>query len=539
MSHVTVFNSSAKSVRIPTTPTKYLTEVRDEACRKLGMSKDKYTLKYNNKPISLSQQIRLANLVQGARLELVQASRSPTVITVALQLPDQRLTKKLPNNISLWEILRQFESDPGSNFNFTQRGVPEMSSSGTSGAGRLNYERPVITVLPDHKKYGSFVELQKTLSQLGFDSGSALLKLSYENSGTPLEEAMTQITQYFASSEPAASGAHAQATTQATSVPNPDAAAEESTTTVAGESVRENEPDPPSMEMDVDEKTAVEPAPTPAVSASDGVADSADVATSSPAAPPTATATPSQPPQASARSPSSRNINVFAAPTSSTPQAARQTYNEADYIPTVEHAKSHQASLISRTRNTRLLSDKELATQEQERTQKQALAHSKGGKLRLRFPDGALVEASVTQDDTAAAVYDIALSVLDPALAAHAFVLLRRDPENPVRLAVLPRDSSARLFQDLRLGASEMLTFRWDDGAPPNVRATRNVLSRESQARAQTLKVEEPAVAATPQPSGQQLGNKGAEGKRKTEMSSEEKENKLKSILKGGMFKKK
>lgn len=537
MSHVTVFNSSAKSVRIPTTPTKYLTEVRDEACRKLGMSKDKYTLKYNNKPISLSQQIRLANLVQGARLELVQASRSPTVITVALQLPEQRLTKKLPNNISLWEILRQFESDPGRNFNFTQRGVPEMSSSGTSGAGRLNYEMPVITVLPDHKKCASFVELQRTLSQLGFDSGSALLRLSYENSGTPLEEAMAQITQYFAGSEPVASGAHAQAATQATSIPNPDAAVEESTTTVAGESVRESEPDPPSMEMDVDEKTAVEPSPTPAVSATGDLADGADAATSSPAAPPTTTETP---PQTSAQSPSSRNINVFAAPTSSTPQAARYAYNEADYIPTVEHAKSHQASLISRTRNTRLLSDKELATQEQERTQKLALASSKGGKLRLRFPDGALVEASVTQDDTAAAVYDIALSVLDPTLAAHAFVLLRRDPENPVRLAVLPRDSSARLFQDLRLGASEMLTFRWDEGAPPNVRATRNVLSKESQARAQTLKVEEPVVAAPPsQPSGQQLGSKGAEGKKKTEMSSEEKENKLKNILKGGMFKKK
>ena len=46
MSHVIVFNSYARTVKIPTTPVKYLTEVRDEACQKLGVNKDQYTLKY-------------------------------------------------------------------------------------------------------------------------------------------------------------------------------------------------------------------------------------------------------------------------------------------------------------------------------------------------------------------------------------------------------------------------------------------------------------------------------------------------------------
>lgn len=45
MSHVVVFNAALKQVRIATTPTKYLTEVRDEACKKLGMSQDLFTLK--------------------------------------------------------------------------------------------------------------------------------------------------------------------------------------------------------------------------------------------------------------------------------------------------------------------------------------------------------------------------------------------------------------------------------------------------------------------------------------------------------------
>ncbi|PVH95022.1 hypothetical protein DM02DRAFT_170749 [Periconia macrospinosa] len=524
MSHVTVFNASAKSVRIPTTPTKYLTEVRDEACQKLGMSKDVYTLKYNNKPISLSQQVRLANLVQGARLELVQASRSPTVITVALQLPDQRLTKKLPNNVSLWELLRQFESEPGRNFNFTQRGVPEMNSNG-KGAGRLNYEMPVITVLPDHKKYSTFVQLQKTLSQLGFDGGSALLKLSYENSGTPLEEAMTQITQYFKSSEPAASGAHARPPTQTTSIPDPDAAAEESTATVAGQTTRVDEPDPSPMEVDtdVDNKTSTQPASAPAASAP----EHKDAAISS-------TISTSPPPPSS----STRNINVFAAPTSTTPQAARYAYNEADYIPTVEHAKSHQASLNSRTRNTRLLSDKELEDLASERTQKQAQAHEKGGKIRLRFPDGTLVESTISKGDSAKDVYDIAASVLDANLREQPFQLLRRDPTNPIRLATFAPDANALLFRDLNMWNSEMVTFRWDETASASARSAKSVLSSEWQQKAQVLKVEEPDVAPAEQ-QGAGAGAKGkVEGKRKVEMSNEEKENKLKNILTGGIFKK-
>jgi tether containing UBX domain for GLUT4 len=45
MSHVVVFNSYAKTVRIPTTPAKHLSEVRDEACQKFGVNKDQFTLK--------------------------------------------------------------------------------------------------------------------------------------------------------------------------------------------------------------------------------------------------------------------------------------------------------------------------------------------------------------------------------------------------------------------------------------------------------------------------------------------------------------
>jgi tether containing UBX domain for GLUT4 len=45
MSHIVVFNSYARTFKILTTPTKYLTEVRDEACQKFGLKKDQFTLK--------------------------------------------------------------------------------------------------------------------------------------------------------------------------------------------------------------------------------------------------------------------------------------------------------------------------------------------------------------------------------------------------------------------------------------------------------------------------------------------------------------
>ncbi|EMD62085.1 hypothetical protein GGP41_002437 [Bipolaris sorokiniana] len=548
MSHVVVFNSYARSFKIPTTPTKYLTQVRDEACQKFGVNKDQFTLKYNNKPISLSQQIRLANLPQGARLELVQASRSPTVISVALQLPatekNVRLTNKFASNTSLWEILRHFESSPGTNYNFTQRGIPEMS--GASGAGRLHYEQPVITVMPGHKEQSSFVELQQTLSQLGFDSGSALLKLSYRNSGTPLEEAMAQISQYFKPSEPSAGaeGAHASTISQLASIPDPAQAAPEATETVAGETVRNDEPDP--EPMDVEPKTAAQPAQKQEVSTEKYAAESIEntsPAAALAAATSTASSVPIQPSQPSSQpaqdtsqpAEKSRNVQIFSAPTSSTPQAARNAFNESDYLPTIEHAKAHQNALLNKTKNTRLLSDKELEEQEKERQAKIAAAAEKGGSLRIRMPDGALIQMSFNKNDTAAGLYDFVRDFLEK--KNEPFQLKNTGPTG--RLVLIPRDDK-RLVQDLRFFNNELVTFQWAENASAGTRASRHVLASEWQAKAQMLKVEEPAREDLVQPqSNQSQGGSVTEGKRKANMSNEEKESKLKNLLGKGLFKKK
>ncbi|KAF2624336.1 hypothetical protein BU25DRAFT_433569 [Macroventuria anomochaeta] len=541
MSYVVVTNSFAKTFKIPTTPTKYLTEVRDEACQKFGVSKDQFTLKYNNKPISLSQQIRLANLPQGARLELVQASRSPTVVSVALQLPKSRLTQKFANNTSLWEILRYFESGDGANYNFTQRAVPRIS--GASGSGRLCYEMPVITVMPGHKEQSSFVGLQQTLSQLGFDSGSALLRLSFKNTGTPLEEAMAQISQYFKTEEPTSStapGAHAVDPAQAKSAPNPDTAAPEATTTVAGETIKNDNPDP--EPMDLVTQPAAQPAPEPAVSKQNNAF--ADAINTSPAAvlaaaTSTAALEPSHvpdvaPSQSAEPTPSSdrpRNVQIFSASSSSTPQAARNAFNEADYQPTVEHAKIHQAQLSNRTRNQRLLSDKELEEQERERQAKIAAATNKPHALRIRLPDGSLVQMNLTKADTATVLYEFVTSFLEK--KNEPFELKYTGPTG--RLVLIARDQK-RLIQDLRFSTNELVTFQWAEGASAEAKASRKTLAQEWHAKAQTLKVEEP-VRQEP-PKVESKGQTVAEGKRKA-MSSEDKENKLKNILGKGLFKRK
>ena len=498
-------------------------------------------LRYNNKPISLSQQIRFANLPQGARLELVQASRSPTVVSVALQLPKSRLTQKFANNTSLWEILRYLESGDGANYNFTQRAVPEMS--GASGSGRLCYEMPVITVMPGHKEQSSFVELQQTLSQLGFDSGSALLKLSFKSTGTPLEEAMAQISQYFKTEEPAAStapGAHATDPAQSKSAPNPDAAAPEAATTVAGETIRNEEPDP--EPMDVDTKpvghTTAEPAlseqntaATDSINTSPAAALAAVTSTAASEAPQAPVAAPSQPTESTPSADQSRNVQIFSASPSATPQAARNAFNEADYQPTVEHAKIHQAQLSNRTRNQRLLSDKELEDQEKEKQARIAAASNKPHNLRIRLPDGSLVQMNLTKADTAVMLYDFVASFLEK--KNEPFDLKYTGPTG--RLILIARDQK-RLIEDLRFSTNELIIFQWAEGASAEARASRKTLAQEWQAKAQTLKVQE-SVSEEP-PKVEAKGQTVGEGKRKA-MSSEDKESKLKNILGKGLFKRK
>lgn len=291
--------------------------------------------------------------------------------------------------------------------------------------------------------------------------------------------------------------------------------------------------------MEVDNKPAVEPVQVPA-EVTMGNAATNNIENVSPAAA-LAAATSQTPPAAPASSSDStnrpRNVQIFSAPTSSTPAAARGGFNENDYLPTIEHAKSHQAALQTKGRNTRLLSDKELAEQEEARQAKLTAAADKGGTLRIRMPDGTLIQMDLTKTDTADGLYDFVKSFLDK--KTEPFKLNHTGPTG--RLIHFPANNK-RLIQDLQFFNNELITFQWAEDASPEARASRNTLAREWQDKAQTLKVEDPSSSPSQKEDTSQKGSAGgqtvAEGKRKAVMSSEEKESKLKSLLGKGLFKK-
>jgi tether containing UBX domain for GLUT4 len=224
-----------------------------------------------------------------------------------------------------------------------------------------------------------------------------------------------------------------------------------------------------------------------------------------------------------------RNVQIYAAPTSGTPQAARRAFNEGDYVPTIEHAKIHQAALQAKTRNQRLPSDKELAEQENARLEKLKAVAEKGSSVRIRFPDQMMIQTSVSKDDTAETLYSFVEGFLE---YKEPFQLRYLSPTNG-RQVPIARDQK-RLIQDLRFTAAELVTFVWDEAASAEARLSRKTLAKEWQDKAETLEVREPVVEENTAPAPQQTK---AEGKKKSDTGGADKESKLKNILSKGLFK--
>lgn len=472
--------------------------------------------RFSNKPVDLSRTIRLANLPQGAKLDLVQASRSPSVVNVALQLeqPGQRLTHKFPSNTSLWQILRVFETISEKNLNLTQRGVP-VANTGSFGAGKLNYEIPVINIMG--REMGSFTDLQKTLGQLGFTSSSALLRCSFRDSGKTLEEAMTEISTYFTSvdtPEPTkeAKGAHAgDAGTSASALEPPT---EAPAGDVAGES---NPPEPSSAMEDVVPTTQEATTPTAP----------AEAATEAPAAtnPPAPDTIPG---------PDQRPITIYTPSTSTTPAAVRNTaaYNEADYVPTVDHARAHQAVLLRAGKNQRLASDAELA--EQDRAKAAALAAIDTITVRVRLPDTSHLEARFAAAETAAQLYGCVRGVL--AHADQPFTLKYPGARGP--LVALP-DGPVRLVADLGFRGRQLFNLVWDEGASAAARSSaQRSLKLEWYEKGHEMAVREPSAADAAAAAGPASAKDGAgDAAPPKKASSGDKESKLKAMLNKGLFK--
>ncbi|KAF1984570.1 hypothetical protein K402DRAFT_422780 [Aulographum hederae CBS 113979] len=523
-SYVTIIDTSFRRNKVSTSPGTYMSDVLDQACKKFNHNPAQYSLKYKTKAIDLSLPYRLAGLPPGAELELVQASRSPTVVTVALQVSDPtrtfKIVNKFPSTTPLWQILRQFEVGQGENtppnLNFTQRAVPQTDGTGGSGAGRLLYETPVINVMG--RELASISDLQKTLAQLGMNNGNHLLRLSFRKTDLPLEEAMTEISQYFQAEEQpeagAHAGAHADTAGQSSSVPDVENAAV--TEDIAGL------PNPEEPAPSPKEEAESSPAKDQKTSSTESAPSHAKTPTSTANVPDSPS--PNNPPAAPSH-PAQRQTTIYLPPSSTAPQATRHAFSEADYEPTVEHAKRHQAHLNETTRNKRLPSDAELAAAEKEKMDK--LASISSVKIRVRLPDQSIVEGIFGSEETAADLYKWVGTLLRDREAR--FVLKYAPPK-----LMTMTEGGERLVKDLRL-RNELVMMVWEDGVDAKTRAAPS-LSQEAGGKAVAMRVEEPV----PEEEKKDVGKGGILGLGKKQGggggggSSGDKEAKLKKFLKFG-----
>lgn len=371
------------------------------------------------------------------------------------------MTDKVPSDTTLWLILRKFESSEGRNLNITARGTTEIQA-GTSGAGRIFYEMPVLNVMG--RELATFGDLQKTLAQLGVNGGNILIRLNFKKTDQPLEEAMVEIGQYF--KEEAAAKADAG---------NPETATA-GVSTVTSDLEKLAPATPSSSEnKDVDMQDASEPAPQePASSESQGTA-------------PPKTLEASSTPDQAILGPNDRPIHVYAAPSSNTPKAALAPDTDSDYEPSIAHAKQHQSLLLNKTQNKRLLSDAEAEKLEKEKEAK--LAATKQVTLKIRFPDQSSIVSTFTTEDTSVQLYEYVTNVI--AAPDQPFKLVYNEGKGP---QAIPKSQAKKLIKDLGFRGQILVNFSWDDAASADARK-QPVLKSQYAQKAVALPVPEIAKA--------------------------------------------
>jgi tether containing UBX domain for GLUT4 len=478
-SHVFVLDSTFKRTQIKVTPGKYLKEVLEEACKARKWNPESYALKtQTNKTVDLSQPFRLSGLTGGAKLTLIQASRSPSVVNVALQLPESegggRLSDKFPSTTSLWLVLRKYEDavagQPPRKLNLTQRGVPPAASS---GAGQLEYEQPCLHVMG--RNLETFGDLQKSFAQLGINDGSVLMRLTFKSNGRPLEDAMKEIDEHFRAVDtvPAGIGSSASQSAQdATAVVSESTQAQSDASIVAAENNAR-----------------------PEASQADTVMMDADATSAVPIQNDTTARSPTTAPDDFAGEKPLNGISVYLPPASNTPAAALQDDDPATFEPSIDHAKAHQAALTRMTRNTRLLSDKELA--EQEEARQASLAQVQTVTVRVRYPDQSMIETTVTATSTAAELYAKVADTLASTADAQGKFELRYTGAKGHQ--TIPNSTTQRLVRDFGFRGKVLVTLIWKDDASSQARQGPS-LKEEYRSRAKDLKVE----LATQQAAGEE-----------------------------------
>jgi tether containing UBX domain for GLUT4 len=381
------------------------------------------------------------------------------VVSIALDVNGQRYTKKLPSDMSLWTVMRQFESAE-KGLNITGRGVPVGTNS-----GQLYHEAPVVNIMG--REYSAMADLQKTLSQCGISSGSIVLRVTFKLSERTLYDAMQDISQYFKDVEPEQPKAEEKAeptTAPAAEQPKPDGAVAEE--------------EPPKPEIVAPETQAAPSAPAEQSTAGepmeiDGL--------------PSATTTPADPLQPT---------GVFSAPSSSTPAAARTHEDDSVYEPTIAHAQLRQQHLQQRSLNTRLKSDAELAADAAEEAAR--LAKITKVEVKVRFPDQTSAVWNITPEETTSFLYQAIRGIM--AHPSQPFKLILPGPKTVIH------EDEKKLIAGYRLKGREMLHLLWEEGV--EAAARREPFLKGSVAR----QAREVVVPAVPEASPEEKEDEGGNG---------------------------
>ncbi|KAF4851130.1 Tether containing UBX domain for GLUT4 [Colletotrichum siamense] len=445
-SHVVVIGSDLRRATVKVSPGTYMTDVLQEACKKLNLSSDKYILKHKQKTVDLSIVWRVSGLSPGAKLELVQKSNTPSAVSVALQLPmpeantapNGRLIEKLPSDFTIWKVLRQFESgvSQGKNLNITARGVAQTTSGGATGSGQMYYETPVLNIMG--RELATFEDFQKTLSQLGYNSGSVLIRLSFRKTEQTLFDAMEQISQFFAEVE-----AEAKKKSQVEAAA-PEPATQPAPTEQAAQTATE---EPPTSMEGTEDSQNQQTKEAPLQEAAYQAAAEPEAMDVDPAEP----LDPLQP------------VSVFRAPSGTTPAAALADVSENDYTPTIAHAQLHQARLQQSSQNKRLLSDRELEAQAQAEEAK--LASVSKVVVKVRFPDNTSAQWEFGHEATGATLYQGVRQAM--AHTGQAFRLVIPGSKTVIKDENTPKN---RLIHDYKLTRNVLLSLVWDDSVPADIR---------------------------------------------------------------------
>ncbi|KAF0980801.1 hypothetical protein FDP41_013284 [Naegleria fowleri] len=186
MSSVIIAGLGMRSIIKIEGPNTSLQTILKDFCEKNKISPENYGLMHNKKNLDLSLSFRLSGVSNNATIEIVKKASSSQVkaaATLGLQLPDgQRLKAVFPIDISLWIALKRWEKKE-ENINLTQ--VEDEKTK--------KYCIPSLTYM--NQQFKTLEELKNTkLSDLGLrDNSSALLRLSFLPTDKTIEDLKEEI----------------------------------------------------------------------------------------------------------------------------------------------------------------------------------------------------------------------------------------------------------------------------------------------------------------------------------------------------------